>query len=891
MLIPSSSRFMARFASLSLAAALLSPALPPLAAQQSPPPAPATEEATVLEKIVIEGADVDKSVLPTRPNSAFYGFEELIQNTPRSIFQVTTAQIATDHFHNFSDLARYSPSVGRLAASNFSTYSYIRGGTADTTRNGVLLLPAAVRPFNNNYWESVDIVAGIPSVIQGSTVRTSGVVNYVTKKPVFDANKTDLTLQIGRLGADADTSYPQYTFQLDHNLVIQKDRLALRLSLQKTDAEQYWGNSKSDFYDLYIATTWKPLKNLTLQTNYNYTDAGGPMPYGVNRVDQNLIDNWQYRAGLYAPRITGYIDASGNVFTSNGAGRTQAYLYASREDPGLWARAATASRLPDASAYTLRTGADLFFAKDQRFSFTFQAPAADQYTLVPINGSQTLFNDRAFSDTKEHIFQNIAELRLNEHFTLRNNSLYHQVASYVFGSDGYHSYMINKMVTSRVEFTTDFEIGRPASWLQKLGLRHQSNSGYEFRYLWNMCDMVSSSNLGWSNTQDVTHPADGAGRLGYGTLLAVDNIYSFEPPPGSPDYTYSNGFPRYPVQTGYGPWITLNGNFYQGNGRYATLPGFDSMIRINQLYQNNLFTEQKLTLWKFFLRAGARITYINDFIKPTKFTDEAIDRGLVRNYTHSDLRDHVSDHNYDLNGSISLQPWPWLTAYAAWDLDYASNDCTCCLTMGYSTWGGKRFALKRSDFHRKSTLREFGGKFEIIPGKLFGTVAYYKQLRYTPQAPTDANPSGTNNNPTIYEGWEFSQVYQPDNHFNIGANFSILEVTTLNSATGRVTKTLTLPKHTGNLWVSYQFRNGLGLKASLWATSPWRAAGTATVHRQTNLDLGLFHESPAWRVDIDLLNATNEKNWAQGSNYSGNQPSYLLPAERLGLLAKITRRF
>jgi hypothetical protein len=855
------------------------------------------EEATVLDKVVIDEVDVDKSILPIRPNANFYGFEELIKDTPRSIFQVAKTQIETDHFQNFSDLARYSPSVGRLGASNFSTFSYIRGGTADTTRNGVLLLPAAVRPFNNNYWEAVDIVAGVPSVIQGSTVRTAGVVNYVTKKPTFDDNRTTLTVSIGRLGTDSDTSYPQYTFQLDQNFILKQDTLALRLSLQKTNAEQYWANAKSNFYDLYAATTWKPLKNLTINTNYNYTDAAGPMPYGVNRVDQTLLDNWQYRSGLYIPRATAYVDTSGNVFNSAGTGRTLAYLYASRENPGYFAQTPNSlSRAPEAAQFTLQNGVDLHFSKDQPLTLSFIEP--NQYTLVPIKGSQTLFNNKSFSDTNEHILQNIAELRVNEHLTLRNNSLYHHVASYVFGSDGYHSYMINKMVTSRIEVATDFELGPANSWLRKLGARHQSNSGYEFRYLWNLCDMVSSSNLGWNNTQDATNPADGAGHLGYGTTLGVDNIYAGVPPAGSPDWVIvspypgtvqGGGFARYPLQTAYGPWTLVNANFDVGQGRYATVAApWDKMLRINQLYQNNLFTEQKLTIWKFIVRAGARVTYINDFLKPTPLGDWAIDNTIITGYTHDDFRDHISERNYDINGSISFQPLRWLTAYAAWDKDYASGDCSCCLTMGYSTnnYTHRDFAFRPSDFHLLSTLREYGAKFEIIPNKLFGTAAYFKQLRYSPQAPTNDNPSGGDGIPTTYEGYEFSLTYQPNASFAIGANYSNLDVT---QASG--SKLASIPDHSGNLWASYQFNNGLGLKASVWATSSWKPNAASTVRAQHNLDLGLFYASKKWRVDVDLLNATDEKNWAQGSNYSGNQPSYLLPAERLGLMAKITRHF
>ncbi len=872
-----------------------SPAPFAVAQKIAPSPGGTTEDATVLERVLIEGADVENSVLPTRPNSNFYGFDELIKDTPRSIFQVTTAQIAADHFHNFSDLARYSPSISRGTASNFSTFSKIRGGASDTTRNGILLLPAAVRPFNNNYWEAVDIVAGVPSVIQGSTTRTAGVVNYVTKKPVFDGNHADVTAQFGRLGKNADTSYQQYTVQLDYNHVVNPDKLAFRVSIQKTDAAQYWANAASDFYDIYAATTWKPLKNLTLETNYNYTNAAGAMPYGINRIDQNLLDNWQYRSGLYTPYATAYVDGSGNVFNSAGMGRTQQVLFASRENPGAWASAAPSGNpwlppaTPDASQFTLQNGTDLHFTQDQPLSLSYAAPS--QYTLVPIEGSQTLHSDQAFSDTQEHLFQNIASLRLDEHFTLRNNSLFHYVHSYVHGSDGYHSYMINKMITSRFEFTTDFEIGKAGSWLEKLGVRHQSNSGFEFRYLYNLCDMVEGNNLAGSNNLDATNPNDGGGKLGYATLLGSPeaNIYA-GPPVASPTSPAVHRF-----LTGYGAWTNIPFNYYAGQGRYHGIGATDLMLRVNDLYQNNFFTEQKLSIWKFILRGGARLTYIKNHIYALAPTYQAIAAGYLPGYENRHFEDRASEHNYDINGSVSFQPVSWITAYIAWDRDFASGDCYCCLTQGFSNLyadpsagpGIYQKGLDDNQFHLKSSLREFGAKFEILPNKLFGSFAFFDQTRSNVMGPMPQY--GIYQSlvmPRRYKGTEWALTYQPNNTFAAGVNYSHIT----SRAPGGNAQEAGVPKDSGNAWASYRFHNGLGAKASLWATSPWTVNG-GVVRSQHNIDLGLFYASKKWRVDVDILNVTDEKNWAPSGGYAGDVTTYLLPAERLGLQAKITRHF
>jgi hypothetical protein len=816
---------------------------------------------------------------------------------------VTTAQINADHFHNFSDLARYSPSVSRSTASNFSTFSKIRGSPSDTTRNGILLLPAAVRPFNNNYWEAVDIVAGVPSVIQGSTTRTSGIVNYVTKKPTFDRTKTDLTFHIGRLGLDSDRTYPQYTVQLDHNIVVDAEKFAVRFSLQRTNADQYWGNSASDFYDLYAASTWKPRKNITVETNWSYGTFAGAMPYGINRIDQNLLDNWLYRSGSYVPRINlvsgDYTKVDGTVVNFPGGdfilpqgGGTAQYLYADRSRPGWFG---TAKNGP----YDISADA-LAFSKDAPVAVSLQAP--DSYTLVPIKGSQTIYSNRAFSDTTEQIIQNVTNLRINEHFTLRNNTLYHYVNSYVYGSDGYHSYMTNKMFTSRFEFTTDFEVGKAKSWLRKLGVRHQSNTGYEFRFLYNLCDNVGSlSNYGWGAQQDATNPADGGGQLGYGPTLGTADILASLPFVPYSDYliqlTASGGQqlarPKVPVQTGQGYWILINPTFHQGDGRHGGIVPYDTMLRINELYQNNLFTEQKLAVWKFILRAGGRLTYINDFIRSTRPTYDAIANGLLPGYTNEHFNDHASENNYDINGSISFQPFSRLTLYAAWDRSFASEDCACCLTMGFSQNNYLRpdrhnYGLNApSGFKRKSSLREFGAKYEIISGKLFGSFAYFHQLRYNTLSASEQYPSGGIGSATLYEGYETALTWQPDARVAAGVNFSEINA----AAASGGPQAAAVPKHSGNIWGSWQFAKGFGAKGSVWATSPWRVSTAATVRSQHNLDLGLFYDSKAWRVDLDIQNVTGEKNWAPGGNYSGDSTSALLPAERLGLIAKITRHF
>ncbi|MDR2845365.1 MAG: hypothetical protein LBV28_04640, partial [Puniceicoccales bacterium] len=262
-----------------------------------------TEEATVLENVSVESAGIEKSALSTRPNTSLYGFAETIRDVPRSVFQISKAQLDTDNIRNFTDFSRYSPSIRRGTTTTYSVAN-LRGSTADTARNGTVLFNPALRPFDNNAWESVDIVPGVPSVSQGGTARTAGYVNYITKQPFFDGEHTSLAFQFGRAGLTPETSYGQYSAQIDHSRVLIKDVLAVRFSLQRSEADQYWAGSAADFKDVYAAITWKPTKNLTIDANLTYLASEGAIPWGINRVDQALISDWTYRTGEYVPRIT-----------------------------------------------------------------------------------------------------------------------------------------------------------------------------------------------------------------------------------------------------------------------------------------------------------------------------------------------------------------------------------------------------------------------------------------------------------------------------------------------------------------------------------------------------------------------------------------------------------
>jgi hypothetical protein len=917
---------MTRFASLT-AAALLLPLLHPLAAQQRQPSpasgapasggAPANEDATVLDKIVIEGDDVEGSILSTRPSRSLYGFDELIRDTPRSVFQVSKAQLATDNIRNFSDLSRYSPSIRRGTATTYGIAG-IRGSLADYARNGTILINTALRAFNNNAWESADILAGAPSVSQGSTAKVAGYVNYITKKPYFDGPHTTITASIGRLGEKAYTTYPQYTVTLDHSLVLIPDKLAVRVSLQRSEAEQYWDGTQADFKDIYAAVTWQPSKRLTFEGNLSYTRSTGALPWGINRVDQTLINDWTYRAGDYVPLVnyggTRYKFNSalnsglGGWFTSNTSGsdtNAATLTYALGQAPWeAWTPNGASGFVEDTDGNGIR---------DKAYVATlgYAAPVGG-LTRQPITGNQVIAGQRGANNYgMQFILQGVTTYRAADWLTIINRTSYQNVENFNNNYDNMFSEHPNRVFETRFEFVTDKEF----KLFGKLPIRWQSNTGPSYRYLLNNCD--SAVDTTYSNIlatyANAFNPAtiDTSYNLSSHLFqMTAGNVINIHPThvggtdwtDGTPWVDSSNALKGI-LKSGYGYfWVEPDWND-GGTQRGLSIGGGNSLglgaataysnsdRRNNYLHYMNLFTEQKFDIGKWFtLRLDFRYSYIYDTIRHTKLTQRLLKEGYFDGspYANVPASAHAENHQWQYGGSLSFHPFHWLNLYALVDHTEIINGCTCCEAGGWSS--GYRLAF--GDLSVPNRIREYGAKFDILPGKLYATAAYYSQTRGS--ASTNFTTNTASYRETLYEGLETSVTWTPNTRTSIGANYSYVQA---GGTPGNKWKSFNqsqengTPLNTYNLWASYQFHNGIGIKGDAWLTSKWKVSNSVRVPEQYNLNLGLFYAAKGWRIDLDLLNITDEKNWSPANNNSGDTFSYLLPLERRGLQARISRTF
>jgi len=831
--------------------------------------AASTDEVTVLEKVDVTAEGTDATRLALRPTSSLYGFDELVSETPRSVFQITKAQLDTDNIRSFTDFSRYSPSIRRGSTSPYSI-SNIRGSTADTARNGTILFNPAIRPFDNNAWESVDIVAGVPSVSQGGTARTSGYVNYITKRPYFDGDHTVITGTVGRLGTNGATTYNQYSAQLDHSVVLIKDELAARISVQRSEAKQYWGNTAADFKDVYGAVTWKPNKKVTVDANFTYLASEGAMPFGINRIDQELISNWTYRTGSYVPQITYPYPAVGVTST--------AYTY----NPALGGY--TTSTTP-AGSVEFALGSEPW-SKDDPGKITFVAPEGYGTTRKSIQGNEIVESNGAHNNkATEYIAQVITTAELNEHFTFVNRNTYQYISNVNNAADFYYSEHPNRLFESRFELQSNHEFK-----VFGVAVRHQSNTGISYRHVLNGCDSAVSD-LNGSNVATWTDVLSGEG-LDWAPRLSspvytvrADDVRGVQPYNLGGSEPFAN---RGVIQTGYG-WVDWEPSWAQGDSyRSLGIPGFYAYYdrRWNTLRYHNLFTEHKFDIDKFVtLRAAARVSYIDDKIEHTSLTKYFLDAGAIT----APRSDSYRGFNYQANGSITVRPVQRVNLYATYDYSQTITGCGCCEADGWSFFGVNK--LDKEHFDVPSELYEVGAKFDIIPGKLTATAAWFRQTRNNPYTNPFTNQIYLTT--SLFRGAEFALTWQPARNTLVGVNYSYIHVTSKQTGvrdTGQ-------PLHTFNLWGSYQLPNGLGAKATFWLTSSWNVSNAPliTVPAQYNLDIGFFYTRKIWngtlRADLDVLNVTDEKNWGPSGGIGGNTYTYLLPLERLGAQLKVSYAF
>ncbi len=270
-----------------------------------------------MEKFQVKDVPIEKQILPTaRPFTSVFGTADNIVDVPRNVTIISRQQLSDISISSVLDFSK-------LTSSSYTTTNFgapanpsIRGQTADLFINGVrgrITSNGNGLPLNFNAVESVNIVKGPATAVQGASMYVGGFVDLVTKRPYFDATKGSVSITLG--------SDDQREWTVDIGGPLSRTA-AYRVSYSGQDSRGYWENYFNRNHSLYGALTLRPRAGYEIflsatVARYHYTEN-----WGFNRPTQDLIDNGLYLPGVnsnaapdFARYPLGYADARGNPIT------------------------------------------------------------------------------------------------------------------------------------------------------------------------------------------------------------------------------------------------------------------------------------------------------------------------------------------------------------------------------------------------------------------------------------------------------------------------------------------------------------------------------------------------------------------------------------------------
>ena len=834
------------------------------AATPAPAPAAAPAEAPIVEldPLVITDSKSLNTTLPVRPLAGIFGFDTSYQDTPRSVTQINPDQFKSDIITSYSDFARYSPSVNQQtgAISNYGSPN-MRGSQTDLYQNGVRMLvrQSNNRPFSLNAYEAADLVAGPAPVIFGPTARTSGYVDFFTKKPYFDDQHGSVTASLGKLYLDGTGVKDNETIQIDTGGPLIKDKLAYRISYEAENIHGYQNNTGDSYQDVYGTLAWIPNNTTTADWNFEAGHFNWLPQGGYNRLTNDLIRNGTYLAGPATPIISQTTGGVTSYYSPvlNSAGKVTSWI--KRTKSGTQYTPGVAVANPFVTNTTAAAGTIVGYVLDPN--------VVKPTTLDPQAG----LNQPGFqSNTDAFNSQVRLKKQVTGDFTLLTNGLYQYYKTDNPSNDGTYNWISDHTGELRTEglLTKEYDLG-------KLPLTHESNTGasYRFELVKNYKDTANGLMGPTGDQYDLTNTSTYGRNAFFGA--PVYPFYGTTTTPVLTNYGYLKGFyPYYTVPES-------PGNAVSPGGTNSATPWLSSTTNQTDTRTLSLFSQHRLGFKDtVFLDLGARASYITSTIK-----NPLPDPNLPGN---ADIHDSIDTWIPGYSTSLSYKPVSRVTTYVTYSYVMATNG----MTTGSPTWGTAPGLVNQYDpaaFKSLSELREAGVKTELIPKQLFGGVSVYEQTRELA-----LNNSGVAGAPPdrivgLYRGIETNLRYQPTRAFSSGINLSYLRATQQNAlvstpnaivadnatnitgttaATGEQNWRLAnLPFFTGSLYASYEFPSGFGVKTDLWARDGYWAnnVGTVTVPGSYNVNIGFFYNQPRWTVSLDFENVTNVRNFAGGN--------------------------
>jgi len=362
---------------------------PPTADQAAATPAPSTaqvqsasastEPTVKMEKYQVNDVPIEQVILPNaRPFTSVFGTEDNIIDIPRNVTIISREQMDVIDIQDVTEFSKLTSSS--YTDSNFGSPANptIRGQSADVFMNGMrqrIGESGDGMPVDFNFVESVNIVPGPATAVQGASAYVGGFVDLISKQPFFDEAKGSISYTYG--------SYDTNRWNLDLGGPI-SPTLAYRFSYSGEDSEGFWYDWIKQTTSIYGAVTWRPNQNYELFIDAKGFWADYRENFGINRPTQQLISN-----GLYLP------GTNINNGTMAGPGNLENALNISGDN-----------------------------------TIAFGSP-------VPIDYRETAQGPASHAHGQEYNFQAIQTLRVSSNLKVVNNTMFGYTKRDTFNSDGY----------------------------------------------------------------------------------------------------------------------------------------------------------------------------------------------------------------------------------------------------------------------------------------------------------------------------------------------------------------------------------------------------------------------------------------------------------------------
>jgi catecholate siderophore receptor len=254
---------------------------------------PAKDDILVLDPYKIEsGVAPEQLILPiARPFNSVFGTDDNIVDVPRNVTIISRQQLSDISIESVLDFSKLTSSA--FTTTNFGAPANpsIRGQSADMFVNGVrarITSNGNGLPVDFNAVESVNIVKGPATAVQGSSMYVGGFVDLITKRPYFDKFKGSISYTIG--------SYNTNKWTVDVGGPLSKET-AYRFSYSGEDSKGYYTDGFKKTHSLYGALSFRPNDHYEMFFTVQYSDLRYTENWGMNRVTQNLIDKGLYTTG------------------------------------------------------------------------------------------------------------------------------------------------------------------------------------------------------------------------------------------------------------------------------------------------------------------------------------------------------------------------------------------------------------------------------------------------------------------------------------------------------------------------------------------------------------------------------------------------------------------